>query len=60
MTPRPRVMPHLRKVWNIRGFYEWACSDTSSCYAYGWGPTREAAYEAWLTMFARCRRALDE
>lgn len=52
-----RIKPRIVKVFNVlRRDYEYRCSDTSDCYAIGWGSTPEAAYEAWLARFAHCRR----
>lgn len=56
-APTDRVKPHLRRTFNVGlADFEWVCSDQSDCYAIGWGATREAAYEQWLSRFAHCRR----
>lgn len=56
-----RVKPYLRRVFNVEDAdYEWRCSDSSECYAMGWGATPEAAYEQWLSRFAHCRRSRAE
>lgn len=56
-----RVMPRIRRAFNVTdAAHEWVCSDRSDCYAIGWGETREAAYEQWLSRFAACRRSREQ
>lgn len=55
-----RVKPTIRRTFNVRGHYEWRCTDQSECFCIGWGATPEAAYEQWLARFAACRRSRAE